>query len=815
MRPLSKPVFVLLPAAVILLAMLGACSSEDDAQNTATPTGPSTAEALAGYWQAQDQASAALLETNELWEDFAALAADPATEAAVALDAAAAYATAGAIAAERLTAWRELEQQLAAAAGKAQFTDEAHATALAVLAGAAEAALTGGEGLMVAWQVLGGLLGLREALADPDGTIPVAGLLADWLEARLESRDTAVVAAILDDQDHGGLLPLSDLSGATPAERAAAYADLDDNHALKRQCRAAVPRWDIDERSVSLDLLERAARGHLRLFSGVGAGGSALAGLPDHLTGAHESDPLVHNLTLNLRRAGSLEPITGQAVVLLHRRGQPEAMPRLALLSGVAAQALVDLPAGDYDLLALADGWARAIASEVSTGDGPVITLDLSHLQENPLVLEGIEAPAMGGAGARLDLQAIATSTLDDPLAFTWQVSGGPVTDLMPQGSRCSFRPAEAGTYTVSVRVSDGRGHTASDSTSIEVTPFAVSVFRTDFLHEQIADNRLNPGEVDTLQLWVANRGAEDITGTARLTGRDGLATDVSSGTWTLAAGRQTRWKVPVAIPADWDRPRAAFDFAFTVDGVTLVQELDYRVDFYASLDFIGSPVTSRILTISGLVANPSLETAQLILDRDRRHIYELPLQAGHFEQVVILPGSAETRRVRLEVVAESGLRTASARAGFMATITRAEFRTTLFWNTAGTDVDLWVTDPLGERCYFGNRNTASGLRLDVDDVNGYGPENITGENDLPAGEYLVQVHYWSDHGTNLASDCTVMITLREGTPHELVEVFTETLTDGQVWNVATVTWDGEQASLALPPGGAKFTVVPGDLMGK
>jgi hypothetical protein len=214
-------------------------------------------------------------------------------------------------------------------------------------------------------------------------------------------------------------------------------------------------------------------------------------------------------------------------------------------------------------------------------------------------------------------------------------------------------------------------------------------------------------------------------------------------------------------------------------------------------------------------VANPALEVAQLVIDRDRNLVYDLPLELGAFEQVVILSGSEDTRRIRVEVAAESGNRRETAGAGFMAAITRADFRTTLFWDTNGTDVDLWVTGPDGEKCYFANQTTASGLELDIDDVTGYGPENITGESNLPPGEYLVQIHYYSDHGTGLASHCTVMITLHEGTDDEVVEIYERTIADGDVWTVATVVWDGAKAVRVTPARGRVITTAPPQLMKK
>lgn len=70
----------------------------------------------------------------------------------------------------------------------------------------------------------------------------------------------------------------------------------------------------------------------------------------------------------------------------------------------------------------------------------------------------------------------------------------------------------------------------------------------------------------------------------------------------------------------------------------------------------------------------------------------------------------------------------------------------TLTWNTT-SDIDLWVTDPNGERIYYANPVSASGGFLDVDDTDGFGPENIFWENNAPTGSYLVQVHYFADNG--------------------------------------------------------------------
>jgi uncharacterized protein YfaP (DUF2135 family) len=92
-----------------------------------------------------------------------------------------------------------------------------------------------------------------------------------------------------------------------------------------------------------------------------------------------------------------------------------------------------------------------------------------------------------------------------------------------------------------------------------------------------------------------------------------------------------------------------------------------------------------------------------------------------------------------VRVIAVSGSLTAEDTIYFNSLVPPMALRATLTWNTNGTDVDFWITDPNGEKCYYANRTTSSGLTLDTDDTNGYGPENITTESIIP-GDYLVQV---------------------------------------------------------------------------
>jgi hypothetical protein len=72
------------------------------------------------------------------------------------------------------------------------------------------------------------------------------------------------------------------------------------------------------------------------------------------------------------------------------------------------------------------------------------------------------------------------------------------------------------------------------------------------------------------------------------------------------------------------------------------------------------------------------------------------------------------------------------------------DIQVNLTWSTEG-DVDLWVTDPNGEKTYWNNPNSASGGYLDVDNTSGFGPENVFWEAGKAInGTYKVEVDYFS-----------------------------------------------------------------------
>ena len=80
---------------------------------------------------------------------------------------------------------------------------------------------------------------------------------------------------------------------------------------------------------------------------------------------------------------------------------------------------------------------------------------------------------------------------------------------------------------------------------------------------------------------------------------------------------------------------------------------------------------------------------------------------------------------------------------------------TELRWNTPASDVDFHLVPPgygvgdlwTSNDCYYSNMNTSWGATLDVDDVEGYGPEHITVSSVTEEGEYTLFIHFYDEDG--------------------------------------------------------------------
>jgi Ca-activated chloride channel homolog len=109
------------------------------------------------------------------------------------------------------------------------------------------------------------------------------------------------------------------------------------------------------------------------------------------------------------------------------------------------------------------------------------------------------------------------------------------------------------------------------------------------------------------------------------------------------------------------------------------------------------------------------------------------------------------------------------------------DLRAVLTWDADNTDIDLWVTDPNGEKASYSNRMTYQGGRMSLDFTGGYGPEEFSLKVAKP-GKYRVQAQYFGDRRQNVTGATTLQMRLTTGfgTRQQRDQIVTMRLKDGK-----------------------------------
>jgi hypothetical protein len=96
------------------------------------------------------------------------------------------------------------------------------------------------------------------------------------------------------------------------------------------------------------------------------------------------------------------------------------------------------------------------------------------------------------------------------------------------------------------------------------------------------------------------------------------------------------------------------------------------------------------------------------------------------------------------------------------------DIRVVMNWNMNDTDMDLWVTDPNGEKCYYEHILTRIGGRISEDFTQGYGPEQFLLKKAVK-GKYKIHVHYYGESGVKIAGKTTLLVEIftNYGSPNE------------------------------------------------
>ena len=107
------------------------------------------------------------------------------------------------------------------------------------------------------------------------------------------------------------------------------------------------------------------------------------------------------------------------------------------------------------------------------------------------------------------------------------------------------------------------------------------------------------------------------------------------------------------------------------------------------------------------------------------------------------------------------------------------DIRVVLTWDTDNSDMDLWVTDPEDEKCYFSNTLTYLGGKISRDVTQGYGPEEFMLKK-APKGNYKIEVNYYGNRSQKQLLPVSLRITFftHYGSPQEKKQETTVRLSD-------------------------------------
>jgi tetratricopeptide (TPR) repeat protein len=198
-----------------------------------------------------------------------------------------------------------------------------------------------------------------------------------------------------------------------------------------------------------------------------------------------------------------------------------------------------------------------------------------------------------------------------------------------------------------------------------------------------------------------------------------------------------------------YERLRAAVDLGSTGAGTAVPVVIDRRLGFELA------DVANRL----GRLAEARERFEAIVADDDAADAIRYPAKqrlAQIYNQLVRDADGATAAALRLKIEKLA-----------LAGGTQNDIKVYLTWDTDRSDVDLWVTNPAGERVFYSHRQGQFGEALFDDVTTGYGPESFTAPR-ARAGDYVVQVNYFGAGRGNFAeARGEVVVVLDEGKPTE------------------------------------------------
>jgi len=219
-----------------------------------------------------------------------------------------------------------------------------------------------------------------------------------------------------------------------------------------------------------------------------------------------------------------------------------------------------------------------------------------------------------------------------------------------------------------------------------------------------------------------------------------------------------------------------------------------------------GAQFADNIITISGSITlqDSSGEMLPYIGEHAilsiNNYDQDISVADGSFLQAVSITSGENTLQVRAN--SPEGNTGLSELITCVGTFPAPDIEVTLAWNTPTSDLDLHLWTPLGEHCFYGNMNTSEGF-LDIDDVEGYGPETFTAESAI-LGAYVLMVNSWTLDRDEFA-DANIQMRLN-GSPITVFGPHSFLISDQNGnnpeawWEVVTFYPNAEPSGIQQPP---------------
>jgi len=250
-----------------------------------------------------------------------------------------------------------------------------------------------------------------------------------------------------------------------------------------------------------------------------------------------------------------------------------------------------------------------------------------------------------------------------------------------------------------------------------------------------------------------------------------GVRVDTTDGThtWTDTTDEQGNYRLEEVTTGSRGVSFALDGYA-TEHSLAVVEDQDVEVNAVMASPTEGSPTECPVITLNDPVvdletgiatisgsASPVDSDNVVLLQNGQATLIGLDVSGdtGTFSNVVVLE---EGQNVIYVVVANAACTTMSEAVNINyqpGAEGQFYFRVTLSWNRDYADIDTHVWAPSGQHAAYYNLEINAG-DLDVDDVDGYGPENFTCRT-LEAGRFRVGNNNYSLHGAP-ATACTVRV---------------------------------------------------------